>query len=242
VPLRHASNIFAPPANPAHEPDGPAEPPPTRRATGRRYVHFVIVAGSRAEMAAKRSALDYYGQQRTDWSPYWPAVEGPLGASATRIAGERRFDYEISDITKLRERIDRAKRRNQVVVLLVDAWALELDEHQRALAEYDEHSESTNALVIPFNVSDSETLDETTFLQSRVAMAIPKTLRRRDPVMLRQNVPTQDQFSASLDEILEVAQNRIFRKGTVNSRVPRTPSRSRPILEGPTSTTDGPGQ
>jgi FxsC-like protein len=244
LPLRHAFNIFAEATTPGGQSDSTAGDPARapRRAPSRRYVHFVIVAGSRDEMAATRRKLEYYGQHRVDWAPYWPATEGPLGNFATRVASEQNFDCAVTDITQLRQRIERAKRRNQVVVLLVDTWALELDDHQTALAEYDRHSEETTALVIPFSATDTETLADTTFLQSRVAAALPNSLKRRDPVMLRQNVPTHDQFSASLEEILEVAMNRIFRRGTVNSRVPSTPPRTRPILEGPASTTDGPGQ
>ena len=245
LPMQYALNIFTQPVALARAATDEPDPPPATGGSGgagRRYVHFVIVAGSREEMAPKRRKLEYYGQERVDWAPYWPAWEGPLGALATRIADERLFDCEVSDITLLQQRIERAKRDNHVVVLLVDTWALELEEHQRALSDYDRQSESTTALVIPFNATDAETLADTMFLQARVATALPRSLLRRDAVMLRQNVPSHDQFGADLEEILEVAKNRIFRKGTVSSRVPRRPSRSRPILEGPASTTDGTGQ
>ena len=244
VSVREVPNIFHPNS------DGPkiALPPGRaggtarseggrRRARQRRYVHFVIVAGSRTEMASThRRTLDYYGHQRVDWAPYRSSLDDTLGEFAAQIAAERQFESEVADVQSLLQRIGDAKQNNEVVVLLVDTWGLDIDEHRQALTAYDGHDETTTAVMVPFSSSDAETLGDTTVLQARLAGALPRRLSLGDRVMLRPNVPTHDHFSADLEEILEVAQNRIFERGTVNPKVPRRPPRSRPVLEGPGST------
>jgi FxsC-like protein len=242
--LDQVPNVFSPDS--ALEGPNSVKTPRERVALGapgrlsrRTFVHFVVVAGTRDEMSTIRGKLDYYGSSREDWAPYRPGHDDSLAEFATQVAGERLFDSGICDIARLNERIDQAKRRNEVVILLVDVWSPGLPDHKSALISYDARDDFTGAVMIPFNTSDEETLADTTVLQSQLAAILRRTLERRDRVMLRQNIPTPEQFGTDLEEILEVAQNRIFKKGIVNPQVPDRPSRSRPILEGPTSTMDG---
>ncbi|GAA1817771.1 hypothetical protein GCM10009682_43220 [Luedemannella flava] len=223
-------------------------PPPGRRpvsAVGparlstRAVVHFVIVAGTRESMSAVRRKLEYYGDTAVDWAPFRPDVDETLAEFASRVAEDRMFDSEVTDISRLGECLELAKRRNDLVVLLVDAWSPALAEHQQALLDYDNHDGNTSAVLVPFNSSDDETRADATELQVRLASVLPRHIERRDRVMLRPHIPTPELFSTDLEEILEVAQNRVFRTGTVNPQVPDRPSRSRPILEGPTTPLDG---
>lgn len=216
----------------------PAVPTASRLST-RAVVHFVIVAGTRDSMAAVRRKLEYYGESAADWAPYRPDVEETLAEFAVRVAEDRLFDSEVTDISHLSECMEQAKSRNELVVLLVDAWSPALSEHQQALLDYDNHDGTASAVLIPFNSADDETRADANELQVRLASVLPRHLERRDRVMLRPHIPTPELFSADLEEILEVAQNRVFRTGTVNPQVPDRPFRSRPILEGPTTPMDG---
>jgi FxsC-like protein len=209
------------------------------RLSPRAFVHFIVVAGTRDDMSTVRRKLEYYGETSTQWAPYRPGFDEAVAELAMRVAEDRLFDSEIADISDLGQRIDRARQRNELVVLLVDAWSPALERHQRALLDYDQRDGLAGAVMIPFNSQDAETLADTTVLQVRLARVLPNLVERGDRVMLRSNIPTPEQFGADLEEILEVAQNRIFRTGTVNPQVPDGPSRSRPILEGPTNTLDG---
>jgi FxsC-like protein len=243
VPLERVRNVFLlesaadgsrETGTPSRESGGKAH-----RLSARTLVHFIVVAGNRDEMSAIRSKLDYYGSSRVDWAPYRPGLDEALAALAAQVADDRMFESEIADIAELADRVDQARRGNELVVLLVDAWAPGLADHRRALLAYDANDELTSAVMIPFNSGDGETLADTTILQAQLANVLPHVLERRDRVMLRQNIPTAEQFSSNLEEILEVAQNRIFKKGAVNAQVHSGAVGTRPILEGPTSTLDG---
>jgi FxsC-like protein len=204
----------------------------------RTFVHFVVLAGTREEMSTIRTGLDYYGLAREDWAPFRPGLDETLAHFATEVAGDRLFDSEVGDVTMMAERIEQAKHRNEVVVLLIDVWSLLLADHHRALSDYDTSDDLTAAVMIPFNSSDAETLADTTVLHAPLAQVLRRNLERRDRTMLRQNIPTPEQFGTDLEKILEVAQNRIFKVGTVNPEISDWPAEPRPILKGPPSTLD----
>ncbi len=210
----------------------------TARLSTRAVVHFIVVAGTRDDMSSVRRKLEYYGDSAADWAPYRPNVEETLAEFAIRVAEDRMFDSDVADISQLSECMERARERNELVILLVDAWSPALPAHQRALLDYDNH-DGIGAVMIPVNSTDAETRADAPALQVRLASVLPRHIERRDRVMLRAHIPTPDLFSADLEEILEVAQNRVFRTGTVNPQVPDQPARSRPILDGPTHPTDG---
>jgi FxsC-like protein len=236
--LDSVPNIFADEAHDAITvvAAGPARPRRARsgRRTRRTFVHFVVVTGSRDEMATLRGKLDYYGETAAHWRPYYPSTDEHLSNVAHNVALDRQFECAVADIEDLGERIDGAVNRNELVVLLVDAWSPGLATHRQALVDYDAREEVTSAVMIPFNTADTETLSETTILQADLANVLRRTVERRDRVMLRQNVPTPEQFYDDLEEILEVGKNRMFKIGKVNPQLPDRPSRARPILEGPT--------
>ncbi|MGH8623848.1 MAG: TIR-like protein FxsC [Gammaproteobacteria bacterium] len=197
-----------------------------------RYVHFVVVAGGRDEMMVFRSQLQFYGDDGQGWAPYWPTLPDPLGVYASRLAAERRFDSEVAGIDGLSERIDAANRNNQIVILLIDMWAIRLDHHRAALENYDERDEPTIAAMIPFNNEDSETQRRFAVLGLALANVLHRNMIRVSDPMFRY-CPTPDSFGADLTEILEIAQNRIFIRGTVYSSPSTRPVQRRPFLEGP---------
>src|SRR5205807_409372 len=130
------------------------------------FVHFVVCAPSRSEIATTelapvRSGRDLYGEDTTDWAPYRPKLDTPIVRYATTIAAQRSFQSGVADVRDLGERLDSARRNNQIVVLLVDAWTTRLPAHRQALAfcdGYDRQSpQSTIAVMVPSSADDAET-------------------------------------------------------------------------------------
>jgi len=202
-----------------------------------QYVHFVVAAPTRAEIANVRQQVVFYGEQSVDWAPYQPTFPFPLGEYALGIATDHSFRAEVASIDNLSERLDRAAENNQIVVLLVDAWVTSLEYYREALVQYSEreqtHSEQTTAVMIPWNHYDEETQAH----KSELTFAIRGVFYRRsaggEDVMYRPSILSRDAFEADLRVVLEVAKNHIFVNGKVYRRPTGKGPEERPNLAGP---------
>jgi FxsC-like protein len=215
------------PADPVHAPD---------RGD---YVHFVVAAPSLTELDTEhlpgRVRREFYGERPNDWAPYRPATAGPLAQFAVDIAERRRFASAVTDVSRLGNRIELARARNQIVVLLVDVWATLLPQYRRALLECNERDSSpsrpTTAVLVPSNVDDVETQDNWPRLASSLMDVFSDRAVQGD-VMFRPSILTTQAFGADLGVVLEVARNRVFTTGQPR-RLPPDPPVSLPILQGP---------
>jgi FxsC-like protein len=205
--------------------------PVPAQASPSQVVHFVVAATTRSEAQSLRTDTRYYGDRPQDWAPYRPGHDSPICEYATRVAARSRFQAAVATIDELDDRIMEARRHNQIVVLLVDAWSTKVDRHWRKLREYDQRNEPTTAVLIPWSHEDDETS-----LNVQLAELVRQTFLnnslRRDDVMFRPSVLSHEAFVADLPIVLEVARNRVFTRGTVYRRPPEPPGQ-RPILEGP---------
>jgi FxsC-like protein len=221
--IRFVQSTFAPEKTPT----GPAVSRPSAK-----HVHFVVAASSREHMRQHRSDLDYYGDTYRDWAPYRPHLSQPLGAFAAAIAARRQFRAEVADIGELADRARRAKSLNQLLVLLVDAWATRLGDHETVLAQHDAGDPSATAVMIPLNRHDEESQAHWRILDQQCRVILAHSARHQDPRMFRFGVPTHDDFSKVLDEVLEHAYNRLLAEGE-SRRTPPDRRVRRPILDGP---------
>jgi FxsC-like protein len=220
-------------ARPVSQATGEATELVSPTGPGSHFVHFVVVSAARAQMASVRQNLSLYGARAQDWAPYGPAQPMPLGDLACQIAAERSFQSGVVDADGLISLIDKANELNHIVVLLVDAWAIPLAQHDVALAAYDRRNEPTTAVMIPCSLDDEETRREWGKLAAALRTVFLNHSLGRDDVMFRSSVLTQDAFEADLQVVLEVAKNRLFVRGTVFRRPPGDHAGDRPILNGP---------
>jgi len=200
---------------------------------GPRFVHFVIAACTRDEVGTTtRQHVDFYGKYFTDWAPYRPGMQEPIAQRAVDIAARRHLASELRDLDGLDGLIDYATARNQIVILVVDAWATLLPRYRTVLADYDRRNEPTTAVLIPSNSADKETMSNHMILSTALAQTFPRNMIRDDKEMFRINISTADDFSTELADVLAVAENRLYKYGIVY-RTPPEPWRTRPTLEGP---------
>jgi len=195
-------------------------------------VHFVVAAGTRAEMDTVREDLRYYGQRGEDWAPYQPSLSEPIAARARVVAAERSFGSEIVDLEGLDDRIESANRNNDIVVLLVDAWATKIDAYRNTLSDFDGRADPTVAVLVPSNRDDAESTRHRGELRADVSTTFRNAVNRRDQ-LLRTDIETVGVFDDDLMSVIEEAQNRIYSRGRIFRRPLDTPSADRPILEGP---------
>jgi FxsC-like protein len=209
---------------------GPVEGNPA--PAGSRYVHFVVAAPTRAEVGGFRRNHGFYGDSYADWAPFRPSLYDPIASYACSIAERQRFGAEVSGIEELSERIDRANENNHVVVLLVDAWAARLAGHRAVLELYDQRNEPTTGVLIPLPRADEETDAHRSELVREVLSTLANNNIRGD-TLFRTGIQTHGDFDLELQDVLEEAQNRIYRRGRARRLPPGDPPGERPILEGP---------
>jgi FxsC-like protein len=229
-PFEHVTSAF-------HNGPTGAAIPVDAAPPGPQFVHFVVAAPTRGEAAELRDDTSFYGEHPEDWAPYRPVLAQPIAAFAQDIASRRSFASTVSDAAELGERIEEALRRNEIVVMLVDAWAPRLDHQRRALIECDNRDSAgpvpTTAIMVPSNHQDGETQAAWRQLYDSLRLLLLHRTAAGDEMMFRSSILTHNAFNADLQVVLEVARNRIFARGTVYRQPSDVPVGKRPILEGP---------
>lgn len=227
-PLRRPPMHVPQDAHPSpSEPEAPS-------SGGPRHVHFVIASTGRDEIRAVRSFLDCYGSSAQHWAPYRPELPEPLGPYACEIAAGHQLRAEIAVLDDLPERIDRAKERNQIVVLLVDPWIASIAGYGDTLLAYDRRNEPTVPVLVALSDQDQETREHRDVLARAVIHSFPNNSMRNDPIF-RPDVRNPGQFATELGQTLQIAINRLMKRGTVFRVPPGPPAPPRAILEGPDS-------
>lgn len=214
--VRNAFEGFAGKAEPAVRPD----------------VHFMVAAPNREEAGKIRKDLQFYGEGSLDWAPYKPTFPTPIGRHANRIAGKFDFSAELSNVDDLPAQVTEAVRTNQIVVLLVDTWAIKINAYQQALDAYEDMRAEHTSVMIPWNARDSETLASKQVLEIQVKEIFYRRAGHQDPTYRWVMAP--DTFEEALGDLLAAVANRVIATG----RVYRRPgggddTRELPILEGP---------
>ncbi|GAA4450321.1 hypothetical protein GCM10023170_035840 [Phytohabitans houttuyneae] len=198
-------------------------------------VHFVVAALTRSKALSVRSDRAVYGDRPRDWAPYHPVRPSPLAEYASAIAESQRFASRVADLEELAERAELASRHNQIVVLLVDVWATELEEASRVLTAYNAREirerEPTTAVLIPRSLDDRETVQHWRRLSEECRRIFRGTAD--DDELYRSNIPTYQAFEQDLPAVLQVAVNRMFVSGHVHRRPDGEVSSDRPMLDAP---------
>jgi FxsC-like protein len=206
---------------------------PRRRGGDERAVHvsFAVVAGTREQMRRVRANTTPYGDRREDWAPYHPAAPQPVTNRAVAVAASRRIGSEVVSLESLADRLATARDGNEIVVLLVDAWATQLDDLRAVLREANARDEAA-AVLVPTNYDDPETNEHRGQLRVAVLAAFPGRGRRPD-LTFHPEVTTVDRFDADLAVAIVEAQSRLLRSGAAARTRSRARPSARPILGGP---------
>jgi FxsC-like protein len=193
----------------------------------------VIASAGRDEMVGVRNSLQYYGPTVHHWAPYRPELDEPLGTYASAIAGRQRFGAELAGLDGLPDRMDRAKGRNEIVVLLVDPWIARIASYGASLIAYDQLNKPSSPVLVVVSDRDEETVRHRDELAESLAATLPNNWIREDSIF-REEVKDAEQFARDLQATLDEALNRLLKRGTVFRRPPMEASVPRPVLEGPT--------
>lgn len=164
-------------------------PPPPSPSTGRRSpeVHLVYVAPSETEArrlviaeggtSRPRANIDSYGTTGWHWKPYHPPLDQivsdilqdrlrnlrPRLRPLEYVYGEHTEDDQL--LSRLSNEIE---KNSNMVVLVVDVWALYLARYKSFLAEFDRRVRRYHGIFVPWNDEDPDTKDLHEVLETRV--------------------------------------------------------------------------
>ncbi|GIH06956.1 hypothetical protein Rhe02_50230 [Rhizocola hellebori] len=199
-------------------------------AERRRQVFLVLATGTREQMSAVRTNLQFYGTRREDWAPFQPSFPQPLAAQARTIVTRRLLESEVVPIEGLAERLSAESHRSDIVVLLVDAWATRVEPLKHALKAISRRDDV--AVLVPANREDEESTVYQGELRSAVLSVFPDRAGYRD-LMFRVDIESAGTFDDDLSVALAEAQYRIDHGAHATRPLNERGSTRRPILEGP---------
>ncbi len=216
--------------------DGRAQPrtPEGTRTGGPKNVRFVVAAARRAEMEAIRAVLDGYGDDYTDWSPFYPACTDPIALRAQGVANSQNM---LSGLLPADESLfallEEARRRMELVVVIVDPWSVELPAYAGLFARLDTIRSGNSAILVPGDHPDAaEGVPQDTRLKLYAFLGNWKDGGAR---AYREDLTSIEDFEMVLGEILVDIRARIVSRARTMRLVTEAGPLSRPILTGPGS-------
>lgn len=202
------------------------------RASGPKTVRFVVAAAGRAQMRAVRTILDAYGEDYTDWRPFHASCTDPIAMRAQGVASDQKLLSGLLPADdSLFALLEEARRRMELVVVLVDPWSVELPAYERLFARLDAIRSGNSAILVPGDSPGApEIVPEGTKLKLYAFLGNWKDGGER---AYREDLTSVEEFEMVLGEILVDIRARIVNRATILKRVTEAGPLSRPVLTGP---------
>ncbi len=196
-----------------------------------RYVQFIFVAGTQAELKALREQVECYGTHGAEeWQPFHPDVALAVADVALEVAGaERLWPERVSLGGDLIQRLEQAESENKVVAIIVDTWTLQLQQYHNVMREYDKRLFPNSVVLIPWNQKDSETAKELNRLKTIVKGTFLNRLLVRDTQTFMDEICSAEDLRKSLSTSLAAARARIIRAAEVRKSLAAEPV-AKPII------------
>jgi FxsC-like protein len=195
------------------------------------------VAARRQELAdgGVRTVLEGYGEEKgMEWSPYHPKLRDEIGLLVNDVTLGEGFLYTYDDVDdQLVARLDEAKRRNKIVLLVVDAWTLNLEPYRARMREVDGRSFYNTAILVPWNPEDPETAAKRPELQLLLESTFLERAMTRD--QFADGIESVEALKNELKVALTRARMRVINAATVLKRVQGEKTVAKPVVAGPGS-------
>jgi FxsC-like protein len=172
--------------------------------SGPRYVQFVFVAGSVAEMRRVRARLDHYGALPLDWKPFAPEVSDEIALIAQQVAADQKLISTVFPVAPdVLNRIAAAERDGTLVAIVVDTWTLQVGgPYEQMLRDYDGRRFANCAVLVPWNTQDEETTRDKAQLEKRLLAILTRSKAGNDPRFFVDQINSSDQFRDDLTRTL----------------------------------------
>jgi len=189
---------------------------------GPTHVRFVYIAPTQ-NLAAAQGRQDYYGPHSRGWKPFLPKFSGPIGALAQRVAGEYNFTSdELTFDAALPGHVRKAEERRNVVVILMDGWAVTMADHRQVVEQLDLMRVPNCGVLVPW-ATDPQTEQQREQLAKAVRRALWRWAGEGNPARFNDTISSDDEFRDRLAEVLTRLKNDVL----------MAPDPAGPILAGP---------
>src|SRR5205085_765413 len=131
---------------------------PERR--GAEYAKCVFIAArSTDEIGTLRNA-DPYGSEPQHWRPYYPTSRERIGDLANRAAYDAGVEPDVIALDDhLLENMRAANRTENILLVLVDPWSVQLSDYSARARQYDDVDLPASIMLICWNIEDRDTSD-----------------------------------------------------------------------------------
>lgn len=193
---------------------------------GPTHVKFVYIAPTQ-NLEAAQGRPDYYGPHGRSWKPFLPQFAGGIGALAQRIAGEYDFTSdELSFNAELPSHVRKAEGRRNVVVILMDGWAVTMPNYAKVMGQLDEMRVANCGVLVPW-ATDPQTAQERNRLAAAVRRALWRWVSEPNPARFNDSICSDKEFRDRLAEALTRLKNDVL----------MAPDPEGPLLSGPAKPT-----
>lgn len=205
-----------------------------KKTAGVRHVRFGVVAGAQEEVLSFREPSDSYGGVPVDWMPFHPENSWPIGPFAQGVAASQKLTSHFLGLDgSLKEELADAEKARNLVIFLVDPWALGMKQHEALFRSYEDMHFLSCSLLIPWP-TDPQTRSSRDKLVDLVRATLAKTALR-EPGSYREEIDSIDRLESELIKAITNATARILDLVEVTRRVETVSGRkiAMPLLTGP---------
>jgi FxsC-like protein len=129
------------------------------------------------------------------------------------------------------EELDKAEQNQNVVIMVVDAWTLQVDSYFNYMRLYDGRTFVNCAVLVPWNMKDEDTAEKISTLQDRIRKAFARRIISKDPTCILDRISTAEDLESELKASLHKVRMRIMEYGEVGK--PVDSGAPKPTISGP---------
>lgn len=210
---------------------------PQIKAPGVKHVRFGVVASGEEDVRGVREHTGSYGSDPLDWMPFHPDDSSPIGLFVQDVAVSQKLTSHFLGLDgDLQEELAEAEKARNLVIFLVDPWALEMQQYEELFRSYDRMHFLTCSLLIPWP-NDPQTRSSREKLMDLVRAILAKTAIR-EPGSYREEIDSLDRLKSELVKAIINVTARIVDLADVTRRVETRRKMALPLLTGPTGAQD----
>jgi FxsC-like protein len=186
--------------------------PRAKRPRGPGRTYFAFLAATNQEMQAAGYNPDSYGDTGWAWAPYGTHV----GVLAQDLTTKLRLRYDELDIDdQLVARIQDAEQNKEIVIILLDAKAIDFPHYAGALGGYDQQYFINSAVLVPWQQTDIAKEPE---ILRHLKQRFPRKLLQPPRAHYWQGISKGEDLRKTLEAALTVVRMNVLELGTAERK------------------------